>query len=188
MLDPAEGARRRAMLSLPHMAPLAAYAQSLRARPGATVPDFDPLDAGANAELLFLLEKPGPRGQTGFVSRDNPTGTAAAIRAFMADAGLPRGRTALWNAVPWWNGTTAIREPERRDGLHAVRALLLLLPRLRAVVLVGRTAGRARTVLEAAGLPVFASAHPSPQVRAGWPALWRAIPAEWAKAARLLDG
>ena len=50
---------RKSMLDLPHMAPLKAYAAALR-RPGTEVPDFDPLDGGVAARLLFLLEKPGP--------------------------------------------------------------------------------------------------------------------------------
>src|SRR6476659_4548988 len=63
---------RRAMLTSPHVAPLAAFAQSLRdaAASGASivaqvgtgvyeVPDFDPLDGGIGARLLFLFEKPG---------------------------------------------------------------------------------------------------------------------------------
>lgn len=102
--DPAERERRRALLALPHAAPLAAYAAGLR-RPGAQVPDFDPLDGGTAARVLFVLEKPGPGIHPGgFVSRDNDTPTAAAVRAFMAQAGLPRRETALWNLVPWWGG------------------------------------------------------------------------------------
>ena len=128
------------MLALPHMAALARYAEALRARPGCTVPDFDPLDGGTRAEALFLLEKPGPRGSTGFVSRDNGTGTADAARDFMAEAGLARERTALWNAVPWWNGTVAIRENERSAGREALAALLHLLPQLQVAVMVGRSA------------------------------------------------
>jgi hypothetical protein len=59
MRDPAVRARRRAMLDLPHMRELASYAQRLR-QPGLEVPDFDPRDAGVEASVLFLFEKPGP--------------------------------------------------------------------------------------------------------------------------------
>ena len=171
------------MLDMPHMTPLAAYAEGLRAGRDASVPDFDPLDGGTGAALLFLLEKPGPRGRSGFISRDNGTGTSDAIRDFMAEAGIARERTALWNAVPWWNGTTAIRRGERTAGMVALAALLPLLPRLQTIVMVGRSAEQARPVLEGRGLALFTSAHPSPQVRAGWPERWRAIPAEWRRAA-----
>ena len=181
--DPAERERRRALLALPHAAPLAAYAAGLR-RPGVLVPDFDPLDGGAAARVLFLLEKPGPGIHPGgFVSRDNDTPTAAAIRAFMREAGLPRGETVLWNVVPWWNGTTAVSGTERVVGRQALAGLLPLLPGLDTAVLVGRTAGAAREVL--GGLRVLASAHPSPQVRAGFRARWDAIPEVWRQAGRL---
>ncbi len=180
------------MLSLPRAAPLVEFVQGLRSRPGSVVPEFDPADGGTSAQALFLLEKPGPAtaswtGGYGFVSRDNDTPTAEAIHHFMAEAGIPRERTALWNLVPWWNGTCAIRAAERTDGVQALAALLPLLPSLRAVVLVGRTAGTARAVLERTGLRLFASAHPSPQVRAGWPERWRAIPLEWRQVRSVLD-
>jgi len=136
--DPAERERRRALLVLPHAAPLAAYAAGLR-RPGVQVPDFDPLDGGTAARVLFVLEKPGPGIHPGgYVSRDNDTPTAAAIRSFVRQAGLPRRETALWNLVPWWNGTTAVTAAERAAGVQALAGLLALLPGLDTAVLVGR--------------------------------------------------
>ena len=182
LADPALRAARRAMLALPHAAPLAAYAAALR-RPGVSVPDFDPLDGGTAARVLVLLEKPGPGVLPGgFVSRDNPTPTAAAIRAFMAQAGLPRTEAALWNLVPWWNGTTAVTAAERAAGAQALARLLPLLPRLDTALLVGRTAASARPLL--GHLRVLESAHPSPQVRAGFRDRWDAIPGVWAQAVR----
>ncbi len=192
--DPAVLARRRAMLTLPHVAPLAAYAARLRVAglglpvpgrqvPDSQVPDFDPLDGGMAARVLFVLEKPGPGiVPGGFVSRDNDTPTAQAIHAFMRQAGLPRAETVLWNLVPWWNGTTAITAAERLAGAQALRDLLPLLPRLDTAVLVGRTAGAARPMLD--GLRVLSSAHPSPQVRAGFRDRWDAIPEVWRQAGR----
>jgi hypothetical protein len=48
------------MLNEPHIAPLADYVQRLRdIHPAWEFPNFDPLDGGTNAEILFLLEKPG---------------------------------------------------------------------------------------------------------------------------------
>lgn len=180
--DPAERERRRALLVLPHAAPLAAYAAGLR-RSGVQVPDFDPLDGGTAARVLFVLEKPGPGIHPGgFVSRDNDTPTAAAIRAFMAQAGLPRRETALWNLVPWWNGTTAVTAAERAAGVQALAGLLPSLPGLDTAVLVGRTADAARPLL--GGVRVLASAHPSPQVRAGFRERWDAIPGVWREAVR----
>lgn len=178
------------MLSLPHIAPLAAYAARLRDRPGIEVPDFDPLDGGIDARILFLLEKPGPmaslarriRQGSGFVSRDNDGATAQTMLRFMLEAALPRRDTVIWNAIPWWNGTIAVTAAERSAGLQELGNLLALLPRLHTAVLVGRTAARARPVLN--GLRVLESAHPSPQVRAGYRAMWDAIPEVWRQAAQ----
>jgi len=187
--DPVVRTERRAMLALPHIAPLAAYAARLRTCPGVEVPDFDPLDGGIEARILFLLEKPGPmtapsrpgRQGSGFISRDNDDATAAATHRFMLEAGLPRTDTVIWNLIPWWNGTIAITAGERVAGARELQNLLALLPRLRTAVLVGRTAARARPLLN--GLRVLESAHPSPQVRAGYRTLWDAIPGVWRQVA-----
>ena len=181
--DPAVRSHRRAMLSAPHMAPLAAYAASLRSAQGVVVPDFDPMDGGIEAQILFLMEKPGPTAlqPASFVSRDNDSTTAEATHRFMLDAGLPRADTVIWNAIPWWNGTIRVTAMERTAGLQELHSLLALLPRLHTAVLVGRTAAAARPALN--GLRLLESAHPSPQVRAGYRAKWDAIPGVWRQAA-----
>ena len=51
--------RRRAMLKCPRIAPLTVYAAELRSMNRGDVPDFDPLNGGTEAEILFLFEKPG---------------------------------------------------------------------------------------------------------------------------------
>lgn len=51
---------RRMLCNSPHMAPLNAMVTALRAEGRGAVPDFDPLDGGVGARILFLLEKPGP--------------------------------------------------------------------------------------------------------------------------------
>lgn len=189
--DAAARSRRRAMLAAPHMRPLARYADTLRATPGVGVPDFDPLDGGTEAGILFLFEKPGPmtagdrdgaRAGSGFISRNNDDATAEATWRFMREAGIPRRDTVTWNVIPWWNGTIAVTPDELRGGVASLRDLLALLPRLRVVVLVGRKAARAAPLLQGVGCAVFASAHPSPRVRAAFPDRWRAIPAEWRRA------
>src|SRR5690348_5073585 len=80
--------KRKAMLDLPHVAKLTAYTAELR-RDGKEVPEFDPLDGGTNAQVLFLFEKPGPmtaesgiRTGSGFISRDNDDPTAEATFNF----------------------------------------------------------------------------------------------------------
>lgn len=167
------------------MAPLAAYASGLRGL-SRVVPDFDPLDGGIDAQVLFLLEKAGPHAaplspeacdDAGFISRDSGGATAGALRRFMEEAGLPRQDTVIWNVIPWWNGSISVTAAERAAGLQELPRVLALLPQLHTAVLVGRTAGRARLVMQ--GLHVLESAHPSPQVRAGNRALWDAIPGIW---------
>lgn len=184
--DPAEVARRRAMLRAPRMAPLARYAAGLRGS-GRVVPDLDPMDGGTAARLLILMEKPGPatdpsRGGSGFVSFDNGGGTAAAGRRFLGEAGIDRGAVAVWNTSPWWNGTIRFTPAERRAGLTVLPGFLDLMPNLRAAICVGRQAERAAGALEERGLAVFASAHPSPQVRAAARARWDEIPEVWRRA------
>ncbi|MFG6082157.1 uracil-DNA glycosylase [Paracoccus litorisediminis] len=185
-------ARRRGMLDSPHILPLRDYALELRSEGRGFVPDLDPMDGGIEARFLFLLEKPGPmtdpartgKPGSGFVSRDNDDPTAAAIFSFMQQAAIPRKETVIWNTIPWWNGVTDISGREWPDGLARLEGLMTLLPKLEAAVLIGRKAQRARRLLEAKGLAVWASAHPSPRVKAGHPALYRAIPEIWAEAAR----
>lgn len=176
------------MLRERHVAPLAAFVERLRrAYPGWEFPDFDPLDGGSNADLMFLLEKPGPMtsiggGGSGFISRDNDNPTAEAIFNFMNKASLPRERTVIWNIVPGWNGTCKVTTKELVAGVDSFAGLLPLLPKLRTIVLVGRKAQRATPLVEALGLRVLVSAHPSPQVRASQPDVWHRIPLIWSQA------
>ena len=190
MRDPDVRARRRDMLDAPHMRPLTAYAARLRKRGDVEVPDFDPLDGGIEARALFLFEKPGPmtvdkgsvkRAGSGFISRNNDDPSAEACITFMQTADIPRELTVLWNVIPWWNGTIKVTSAELREGVACVKELIELLPKLRAVVLVGRKAAKAYPLLLDTGLKLFTSDHPSPRVRASFPKRWQAIPAEWAK-------
>jgi hypothetical protein len=72
------------------------------------LPDFDPWDAGIDAEILFLLEAPGARAVAStIVSRNNPDETAKNMFLLHQDACIPRARTLLWNVVPWYIGDGA---------------------------------------------------------------------------------
>ncbi len=186
--------RRRGMLRLPHIAPLTAYAAKLRERDSVQVPEFDPFDGGVEAQVLFLFEKPGPmtaeRGKrqgSGFISRNNDDPTAEATFAFMRQAGIPRKLTATWNVIPWWNETVDLTSDELRDGLVCLEALIGLLPKLRAVVMVGKNATAAGPCLGTMKLALFTSDHPSPRVKARWPERWKAIPSDWAKVHEFID-
>lgn len=182
---------RRNLLNEPHAAPLRNFVTGLRRRhPAVEFPDFDPLDGGVNADLLFLFEKPGPMtsmagGGSGFISRDNDDPTAEATFRFMEQAAIPRRRTVLWNSIPGWNGARAINSQELRDGTNCLEELLSLLPYVRTAVLVGKKAQRLSGMLNESGYRVLNSAHPSPLVRARWPEIWTGIPEIWARAANM---
>lgn len=168
--DPAALDARRAIADAPHVRPLRIFARRIAAERGADVPDPDPLDGGVDARLLLLLETPGPSiGRTGFVSRDNATGTAANLFRFLAEAGIARRDTLIWNAVPWViHAPGALNRAPRRSEAAAAAPyfapLLLLLPRLAVVVPAGRFAQAAAMPLSALrpDLPVVPIPHPSP--------------------------
>jgi uracil-DNA glycosylase len=185
--------RRKSMLNQPHIVPLTAFAARIRRSGLGQVPEFDPLDGGVNARVLFLFEKPGPmtaeRYGSGFISRNNDDPTAEATFEFMKQAGIPRELTVTWNLIPSWNGTRKITPQELREGVKCLAELMTLLPTLRVVVLVGRRAARVEASLkeEHAQLHLLTSAHPSPLVRARFPDRWNAIPSEWAKVLKLVN-
>lgn len=184
-------ALRKAMLRDPHIARFTCFVAKLeKAHPDWEFANFDPLDGGANADMLFLFEKPGRMTSaggkgSGFISRNNDDPTAKATFDFMREANLCRGRTVIWNVVPGWNGTRKITKAELSAGVDALRGLLPLLPKLRTVILVGKKAQRAKPLVEPLGFRIFVSAHPSPLVRASQYDVWRKIPSIWAQAGTL---
>lgn len=166
-----EQTQRATLLAQPHVQPLARLVQEMRdgRGEGFAIPDFDPLDGGIDARLLFLLEAPGPKAvQSGFVSRNNPDETAKTFYLLNAEAGIDRRLTAIWNAVPWYIGSgTRIRPADRIDVRSAdgwLSELLLMLKDLQIVVLVGRKARHAETVVHASRPDVLIETmpHPSP--------------------------
>lgn len=193
LADPAVLDTRAAARGGPHVLALDRYVAALRHRYGA-VPDVDPADGGTRARLLLLLETPGPgTAPLRFVSRDNPTGTAANLRRFLSEAGLARRDTIIWNAVPQvihapGARNRAPRRAEVATGLAELPGFVALLPRLRAVVLAGRVAGAARAVLAAArpDLTVLEMPHPSPTFVCTSPAVPARIRAALAEAAAVL--
>jgi uracil-DNA glycosylase len=167
--DAAALAARLKQLHEPHVLSLTTLVEDLRrqAGPGATVPYFDPWDGGVDAEILFLLEAPGAKAvQSGFISRNNPDESAKNFFELCVEAGLDRKRTVVWNAVPWYIGSgKKIRAATLEDleaGLKPLPLLLDLLPKLRAVVLVGRKAEKASLQLSEGKYLVFTCPHPSP--------------------------
>jgi len=120
--------------------------------------------------VLLLLEAPGPKAvKSGFVSRNNPDDTAKNFFEINVAAGLNRKRTVVWNIVPWYIGTGstkihAAKSTDIKAGILSLLRLLELLSRLHAVVLIGRKAERAKSVIASARpeLQLLTCPHPSP--------------------------
>ncbi|KAB1070656.1 uracil-DNA glycosylase [Methylobacterium planeticum] len=196
LADPAVLAARRAAVEAPHLAPLRALARAIAAERGAPVPDPDPLDGGVGARMLLLLETPGPAiVKTGFVSRDNATGTAANLFRFLAEAEIARRDTLIWNTIPWViHPEGALNRAPRRSEMTAagpyLAPLLACLPALAVAVLSGRFAAGARPALAALrpGLPIVEIPHPSPTYVCTSPQVGTRIRTGLAEASALLRG
>jgi uracil-DNA glycosylase len=161
---------RLEQLREPHIKPLSAFVEALRLEDDSRrIPYFDPKDGGINAECLFLLEAPGGKAVE-FISRNNNDETAKNFFELNCEAGIPRERTISWNIVPWYIGTEdekkihAATVKDISDGTPHLLRLLKLLPKLRAVVFVGKKAQRVKEDVRrnTSGLEFFDSPHPSP--------------------------
>jgi uracil-DNA glycosylase len=166
--DANERARRRMLLDATHVLPLVSYGARLAERIGKAVPAVDPLDGGVAARLLILLETPGPKVLgTGFVSRDNPDGTAANMFRFLDRARIARADTVIWNIVPWLIQIPGERNrnptrAEVAEGLAHLPDFLDLLPCLELAVVAGRKAETALGLLESRAILCLTMPHPSP--------------------------
>ena len=135
LADPAACAAQTKQLREPHIAPLTVFVEALRAQvgPDLSIPNFDPWDGGIDAEILYLLEAPGPKAVlSGFISRNNPDETAKNFFELNAEAKVPRKRTVTWNIVPWYIGDGKhVRSANRADLRAGIRELprLFSLPR-----------------------------------------------------------
>lgn len=150
------------------------YVSSLQKSRGANnhIPWFDPADGGVNAKILLVGEAPGGQARaSGFVSTDNNDETAKNMFLFRDHVGLKRKQLVHWNIVPWYVGTgRRISRPNqimRRDGAIELAKLLKLLPKLRVIILLGKTAQVTYRMFfrdpSPQGLTILDSPHPSPQ-------------------------
>lgn len=171
LADESERAARAPQLSQPHMAALSDFVERMRKAKGPdyVIPHFDPLDGGSNAQVLFLMEAPGPKASaSGFVSRNNPDETAKNVFLLNQEAGIERRRTVIWNAVPWYIGSGGKIRPAKREDVHEadvwLKELLETLQRLRIVVFVGQKARYAQRVVQVVRPDVLPMTmpHPSP--------------------------
>jgi uracil-DNA glycosylase len=173
-----ERQRRLKLLEQPHIKPLIEYLQIIQIEMGAeyAMPYFDPCDGGIEANVLFLLEAPGPKAVgSGFISRNNPDQTAKNMNELLQEAQIPRRNTLLWNIVPWYVGDQGrirpVNKQDIRQALPFLQRLLQLLPHLEAVVLVGRKAQNALVEIQklAPDISIYQCYHPSPRVFNVWP-------------------
>lgn len=180
-----------------HVAPLTSFVDALRINIGseAAIPYFDPWDGGIEAEVLFLLEAPGPKAiNSGFVSMNNPDETAKNLFDLIKEARIDRRRMAIWNTVPWYIGIEGKVRPANstdiNQGVESLSELIKLMPKLRAVVLVGAKAQKAEKHIRSleAGLELFSSPHPSPMYVNRRPENRSTILQSWRTVRTFIDG
>lgn len=184
---PDEIKKRRNMLNSPHMQPLTSYVESLRKRyPGTEFPDFDPLDGGVNAEILFLLHRPGgkallSKGGSGFVSRDNDDAVAERIFDLMKKACIPRDKVVLWNYKAGYKNPGETEDDSKQYIKVDLQAFKKLIPSLKVVVMVGKEAKRMEEKVKELSLFCCCcnSAMPAPQVQNRYPEMWEQILVNW---------
>src|SRR5262249_31271696 len=133
----------------PHVRPLMDLVCDLRPR-RLHVPNVDPNASGVDAQVLILLETPGPKAVgSRFVSRDNPDPSARNLGRVLDDARLARADVVVWNVVPQCLSSTEQNRnasaAEIRDASPDLQAFIDRLPKLAVVVFCGRPAQRAIT-------------------------------------------
>ncbi len=174
--SPDEMVRRAALLNQPHMAPLAQYLASIKAKhPEKELPAFDPCDGGVGAKALFLLEAPGPKavGST-FISRNNPDPTARNLCELLREVNIARAETLIWNIVPWYVGDgakiRAVNANDIRESFPHLGDLIGLLPDLKVIMLLGKKAQSAKNqIAQLTNVPIIETSHPSARVFNVWP-------------------
>lgn len=160
-------AHRRSLLQQPHVAPLTALIDTWRA--GLDIPDFDPLDGGINARVLFVLESPGKRAKgSGFISQNNPDPTANNFFRLREEAGIRRSSLAIWNVIPEYRGATSneskLTTKDIIVGGRRLREVIALMPSLEMIVFCGKNAQAACQIIVEAfpNLRILDMPHPSP--------------------------
>ena len=172
---------RMSLLNKKHISPLTDFVHRMRTQTskGEKIPFFDPLDGGQNAEVLFLLEAPGPAAvKSGFISRNNPDPTAKNFCELNTSVGLNREKTISWNIVPWYIGIkNNIRPANNADitqGKPWLKELLRLLKKVKFIVLVGKKSQSIHVWLSAeTSAHIFALHHSSNRVKNSYPQKFR---------------
>lgn len=165
---------RKSLLHEAHISPLTDFVTRMRDKEamGEKIPFFDPFDGGQHAEILFLLEAPGPCAvKSGFISRDNPDPSAKNFSVLNNTAQLDRKKTILWNIVPWYiedenHNIRPAKETDIEQGKKWLSELLTLLNNLKIIVLVGKKSQSIHVWLSArTNAHIYALHHPSNRVK-----------------------
>lgn len=135
--DPAVLEERRNLLSTAtHLEALEQWRTEYEATFSRPIPHFDPGDAGTEARVLWLLEKPPSalleEGGSGIVSVDNPDASAERCWIERSEANLRDG-VLVWNLIPY--SVDVPKSEDKAAGTRALRKVLRLLPRLEVVIL-----------------------------------------------------
>ncbi|MBA4247277.1 MAG: hypothetical protein C0444_03160 [Microbacterium sp.] len=173
MRDPAFRKAQHDQLHEPHIAPITAYVEQLRADSGRWLPYVAPLHGGINARLLTVLRDPGPKvhevGGSGMLCVENDDQTAESKYSLMQQAGLAPSDFTPWNAYPWYINS-APTPAQIAEAAPTLVGLINLMPDLQAVLLHGihaadawRVALSSQSALRARRLEVFETYHPSNQ-------------------------
>ncbi|MBK8768215.1 MAG: uracil-DNA glycosylase [Burkholderiaceae bacterium] len=161
-------AAKLARIHEPHIVPLlrwpAAFRHSTQRRTCSST-----RTTAALTPACCLAGSAGPKA-TDFVSQDNNDKTAENLNRLMSEAGLQRREIVLWNVVPFYIGAAdrsklrAARQGDLEAGRPWLSELFGLLPRIDAVVLLGRKSQQARPLVNAFRpvARVLEGWHPSP--------------------------
>src|SRR6266480_3026511 len=146
-----------------NVGPINRLVDELRRESGLWIPYVAPLYGGTAAEILFVLQNPGPgtddsASGSGFLCTENDDPTAELFAECLDSAGLDVGRIMAWNAYPWAlaDGKSP-NSTQLEKGVEPITRLLKLLPKLRVVLLMGAVAWN--------GWGRFAIKHPELAVR-----------------------
>ncbi|NJC23570.1 hypothetical protein BJ994_002646 [Arthrobacter pigmenti] len=128
--------RRSQLATAPHIQSLEQWRADYVAARSLRIPHFDPDDAGDQARVLFVLDRPpeevlSEQG-SGFVSVDNPDSSAERCWIERDAAGL-HNEVLMWNLVPF--PASSPTADDRTAGAKALGSVLRLLPRLEVVLL-----------------------------------------------------
>jgi len=186
MREPAFRQGQRDGLYEPHVAPVNRLVDELAGEGRGWLPRVAPVHGGVRARLLWVMRDPGPgvadpdHEGTGFLCAENDDPTAERLCGLLERADIDLADTVPWNAYPWYVN----RQPtaaELRLGAGVLLRLLGILPEVTVVLLFGRKAERAWSLLERdhpgaiGGLRVLATRHPGRQAfigtveqRQGW--------------------